>query len=191
MSRDGKSNQPSNLDFHFGGFHELMPHRVDHVLLVCSLYESFILEEDGLVAELITTEFLDLRLSHAPRVARVSSGDEALAFIRSHSVDLVITMTRLGRLKIMDFARHIKEIRPTLPVIALVDDPREIVREPGLRDRALVDRIFVWNGDAGILLAIVKLIEDEHNVEHDARIGDVRVIILIENSIRFYSTYLP
>jgi CheY-like chemotaxis protein len=180
-----------DLEFDFGGFHNLMPNRIHNVLLVSSLYESFILEEDGLISEMITSEFVDMKLSHAPRVARVSTGEQALSFIRHAPVDLVITMTRLGNLNVSELAQSIKEINPKLPVVVLADNARELVRNTGLRDRSCIDRVFVWHGDAKILLTIVKLIEDQLNVAHDARVGDVRVIILVENSVRFYSTYLP
>lgn len=180
-----------NLDYYFGGFHKLMPHRVQNVLLVSSLYELFILEEDGLLNELITSEYLDMNLTHAPRVAQVSTGQEALAFIREQPVDLVITMLRLSGWNVDDFTRAVKEIRPDLPVVVLAAEPRELLDRPVLQTGSPLDRVFVWNGDAKIFLAIVKLIEDFLNAEHDARVGDVRIIILVENSVRFYSTYLP
>jgi hypothetical protein len=103
------------VDLHFGGFHKLIPHRVQNVLLVSSLYESFILEEEGLVHELVTSEYLDMNLSHAPRVSRVSTGQEALAFIRRQQVDLVITMTRLGQWNVPDFLRHFEEVAREFP----------------------------------------------------------------------------
>jgi len=183
--------QPDDLNVYFGGFHNLMPHRVQHVLLVSSLYESFILEEDGLLTELITSEYLDMNLSHAPRVSRVSTGHEALEFLDDQTVDLVITMTRLGSTTVPEFAAAVKEKRPEMPVVVLADDARAIMREPGIHRSATIDRVFVWNGDAKILLAIIKFVEDLLNVEHDTRLGNVRVILLVENSVRFYSTYLP
>lgn len=180
-----------DLNVYFGGFHRLMPFRVQHVLLVSSLYESFILEEDGLLGELITSQYVDMHLSHAPRVSRASTAEEALDIIQNQSVDLVITMTRFGEAKVARFAEQVKGLRPKLPVIALADEPQEILRMPHLRECQHIERVFVWNGDARILLAIIKYIEDSRNAEHDTRVGDVRVILVIENSVRFYSTYLP
>ncbi len=185
------SSSPRDLEFDFGGFHNLMPNRIHSVLLVSSLYESFILEEDGLISEMITSEFMDMKLSSAPRVAGVSTGQQALEFLKQNPVDLMITMTRLGNLNVADLATSAKQIKPDLPVVVLADSPRELARQPALRDRSCIDRVFVWHGDAKILLTIIKLIEDQLNVEHDTRVGDVRVIILVENSVRFYSTYLP
>ncbi len=190
-------------DFHFGGFHNLMPHRVQNVLLVSSLYECFILEEEGLLNELITSEYLDLNLSHAPRVTRVSTAQEALESIRGGEIDLVITMTRLSGLSVAEFSKAVKGIRPNLPVVVLAGEPEQLFggsgrgRLPGGADNfrsehhGCIDRIFVWNGDSKMLLAIIKFVEDFLNVEHDTRVGDVRVIVLVENSVRFYSAYLP
>ncbi len=179
------------LDIGFSGFVNLMPFRVQHVLLVSSLYESFILEEEGLLTELITSEYLDMNLSHAPRVSRVSTGREALEFIEEQSVDLVISMTRVADMSIVDLAEAVKERQADLPFVVLGDEPRTVLRAPAVRSSSAIDRSFIWSGDAKILLAIIKFVEDRRNAEHDTKVGDVRVIILVENSIRFYSTYLP
>jgi DNA-binding NarL/FixJ family response regulator len=187
-SREVRRDEP---DLHFCGFHNLMRHRVQHVLLVSSLYDSFILEEEGLLTELITSEYVDLNLSHAPRVSRASTGKEALEFIQNQPVDMVITMTRLRQWNLPDFAQAVKDIRPDLPVVVLAGEDRELHRHPELSECKSIDRIFVWNGDAKILIAIIKFVEDQLNVAHDTRAGDVRVIILVENSVRFYSAYLP
>jgi DNA-binding NarL/FixJ family response regulator len=180
-----------DLSVYFCGFHSLMPHRVEHVLLVSSLYESFILEEDGLFTEMITSEYLHLNLSHAPRVTRVSTAQEGLEVIDKLPVDLVITMTCLRDLTVAEFADEVKRLKPELPVVVLADEARSILRDPSLRSGDSIDRLFVWNGDAKILLAIIKFVEDQLNAEHDTKVGDVRVIILVENSVRFYSAYLP
>lgn len=191
MIQHSSITRRDDANLHFCGFHHLMPHRVQNVLLVSSLYESFILEEEGLVAELITSEFVDMNLTHAPRVTWASTVREALDFIRCEPVDLVITMTRLGQWNLPDFAEAVKEIHAETPVVVLVAEPRELPRHPELHGCPLIERVFVWSGDPKILLGIVKFVEDRLNAEHDTRVGDVRTIILVENSVRFYSTYLP
>lgn len=173
------------------GFQELFPYRVQELLLVCSLYESFILEEDGLVADLIVSEYQELNLSHAPRVWHVPTGAQALELIKQRPFDLVITMTGLGDMPVPAFAEGVKKIRPDLNVVVLTDEPREVASYSNIDKRGAIDRIFMWYGDAKILLAIIKHVEDQLNAEHDTKVGNVRVIILIENSMRFYSSYLP
>jgi len=190
MADDG--NQRSEvLESGFAGFHNLFPFRVQDVLLVCSLYESFILEEDGLVSDLIFSKYQELNLSHAPHVSRASTAGEALDLIREHRFELVITMTRLGGWDAREFAKAAKELKPDLKVVVLADDPRELAQYSGADHHGDIDQLFLWSGDTKILLAIIKYIEDRMNTEHDTRVGNVRVIILVENSIRFYSSYLP
>lgn len=188
---DSSIPQTEDLGTRFAGFHKLFPHRVQEVLLVCSMYDSFILEEDGLVADLIVSEYQELNLSHAPNVSRVSTCERALKLIGRKHFDLVITMTQLGEWAVADFARAVKKIRPSLTVIVLTDDAHEIAACRQGEIEGAIDRVFMWHGDAKILLAIFKYVEDLRNVEHDTRVGNVRVIILIENSVRFYSAYLP
>ncbi len=184
--------QADDFGSDFAGFHRLLSKRVQDVLLVCSLYESFILEEDGLLADLITSEYLELNLSHAPRVSRASTGHKALEMAAEHQFDMVITMSRLSGWDVRDFAEAVKKIRPELPVIVLADEMRELARYSGQgQQHGAIDQVFVWHGDAKILLAIIKYVEDMLNAEHDTRVGNVRVIILIEDSVRFYSSYLP
>ncbi len=179
------------LETDFSGFHNLYPYRVQDVLLVCSLYESFILEEDGLIADLIFSKYQELNLSHAPRVSRASTPKEALRRIEEAHFDLVIAMTRRGGWDARRFAESVKGIKPALKVILLSDERRELARYSGVDGRGAIDQVFLWLGDAKILLAIVKCVEDRMNVEHDTIVGNVRVIILVENSVRFYSSYLP
>lgn len=191
MVETGMNPRFEELETGFSGFHDLLSHRVHDLLLVCSLYESYILQEDGLVADMIFTEYQELNLSHAPRVSRASTPEEALELVKERHFDLVITMTRLGGWEVHDFAAAIKTIKPDLMVIVLADEPRSVARYIGSRERGAIDQIFLWHGDAKMLLAAVKCVEDRLNVDHDTKAGDVRVIILIENSVRFYSSYLP
>jgi hypothetical protein len=169
----------------------LMPNRVRNILLVSSLYDSFIFEEDGRLAEVLSAEYQDLNLRFAPRVERVSTGAEALDRLRDGSHDLVISMLRVGDMGIRDFGRAVKEIDPSIPVVLLAYNTRELAQletGPALEG---VDRVFVWLGDHTLFLAIIKSIEDRLNVAHDVAAAGVQSLIVVEDSVRFYSAYLP
>jgi len=185
------SQESLETSFSFSGYDRLMPWRIRDILLVSSLYDSFILEQDGRLSELLLTEYAQLNLSSAPLVTRVSSGEEALAVLAERRFDLVITMTHLGDMEVREFGRKAKEILPGVPVVLLVYNTRELafLREVGLKPD--IDRVFAWSGDARILLAIIKSVEDRANAAHDTRAGMVRCLLLIENSVNFYSSYLP
>jgi len=175
----------------FSGFENLMQHRVQEVLLVASLYDAFTLEEGARLTELLLSEYRDLNLGFAPNVTRASTGEEALELIDSHGFDLVITMSRLGNMEAPTLARAIKERRSDLPVFNLAFNPRELQFVRDTEDAGHIDRYFLWTGDLRLLLAIIKHAEDLLNVAHDTRYGEVRCILLIEDSVRFYSSYLP
>jgi CheY-like chemotaxis protein len=181
----------SEYDATHAMFRELMSYRVREVLLVSSLYDSYILEEDGQLSESLDAEFYQLNLSSSPRITQVSGADEALAALERHPFDLVITMARLGGTDPRAFARRIKEAHPSLPVVLLADNHFEAHRVKELNRPPVFDQVFVWRGDVTLFLAIVKFVEDRRNVERDSEIGGVRTIILVENSVRFYSSYLP
>ncbi len=178
-------------DWRAARFPHLMPRRIQNVLLVCSPYDSFILEEDGLSTEIIASEYTDLGLTHAPDLVRVSTGEEALAAIRARPFDLVITLLRLGDMDVPKFTQAVRGLRPELPVVLLVANDWELARLTQQHARPAVDGIYVWYGDAKIILAIIKVLEDRINAEHDTRTGDVGVIILVEDSVRFRSSLLP
>jgi CheY-like chemotaxis protein len=175
----------------FAGFGELMPFRVQEILLVASLYDAYALEEGGRLTELLLNEYRELNLSFAPHVTRASTGQEALELLKVRRYDLVITMTRLGDMEATALARAIKQALPEVPVITLAFNPRELARLQAQQEDNGIERLFYWSGDVRVLLAIIKLTEDRRNVEHDSRLGGVRVILLVEDSIRFYSAYLP
>jgi CheY-like chemotaxis protein len=172
-------------------FRDLMSYRVREVLLVSSLYDSYILEEDGQLSESLDAEFYQLNLATSPRITQVSTADEALAVLEKRPFDLVITMARLGGMDARVFARLIKSAHPDLPVVLLADNHFEAHRIKELNQPPVLDQIFVWRGDVGLFLAIIKFIEDRRNVGRDTERAGVRTIILIENSVRFYSSYLP
>lgn len=189
VARVPKESLPSA--FSFSGFDRLMPFRIRDILLVSSLYDSFVIEQDGRLTELLLSEYAQLNLSYAPMVTRVSSGEEALARLQEQRFDLIITMSHLGDMEVREFGRRAKRQRPDMPVVLLVYNTRELTLLAEQELKPDIDRVFAWRGDARILLAIVKCIEDSVNVAADAYEGQVRCLLLVENSVRFYSSYLP
>jgi len=175
----------------FARFDSLMPFKVNDILLVSSLYDSFILEEDGHIAQLILNEYIELNLSFAPQIKRVSDGREALKLLQQHKFDLVMVFRKLGDIDIISFGQQAKELIPDIPVVLLAFHPRELGVANNPDFPTAIDKAFLWGGEANILLAIAKYIEDKINVDFDTRLVGVRVIILIEDSVRFYSAYLP
>ena len=171
-------------------FHDLMPNRVREVLLVSSPYDAFILEEDGRLTDRIFTEYSELNLSNAPRITHVSSGQRAMEMIAERRFDLVMTMVRIADTDANAFGRRVKAHFPELPVVLLVRTEADLGQFGGQGlDRAAVDHVFCWTGDARILIAIIKLVEDGLNIAHDLQAG-VRAIIVVEDSVRRYSAFL-
>jgi hypothetical protein len=175
----------------FIGYHDLMRYRVREILLVSSIYDAFILEEDGGLSEQIFGEYKGLELSSPPRVIRVSSAKKAMKELRAREYDMVITMTHLYDLDPVEFGREVKKIRPDIPVILLVTDLTDLQHYHIPEKREGIDKVFYWTGDSTLILAITKYFEDIRNVDADATMGMVRVILVVENSSRFYSLFLP
>ncbi|MCB9479257.1 MAG: hypothetical protein H6683_06210 [Deltaproteobacteria bacterium] len=170
-------------------FADLMPHRVREVLLVSSPYDAFILEEDGGLGERIYDQYRQLSLTDAPRFTLAENGERALEKLENRRFDLIIAMTRVADMDVSAFARQVKELRPGRPVVLLALDRTELSRLESNIDREAVDGVFLWSGDARILLAIIKLVEDRENVDEDIATTNVRVIVLVEDSVRFVSLY--
>ena len=171
--------------------HDLMKYRVREILLVSSLYDSFVLEEDGHLDEEVVASFLSLNLRYAPRFHRVDSAKAALKLLRGQKFDLVITMARVGRMDVWEFAAEAKRIAPELPFFMLAYDTPELERLLPQLDDSPLDRIFIWQGNSDLFLAIIKVCEDMRNVEHDVKSANVRVVLMVEDSPRFYSAFLP
>ncbi|MFO7653036.1 MAG: PEP/pyruvate-binding domain-containing protein [Candidatus Krumholzibacteriia bacterium] len=178
-------------DERFRGFGHLMPFRVQEILLVSSLYDAFTLEEGGRLTELLLNEYRELNLSFSPHVTRVGTGAEALRLSEVRRFDMVLAMSRLGDMDVFFLARELKKIDPELPVFTLAFNPRELTRLQERNGSRTIDRFFLWSGDVRLLLAIIKSCEDLRNVHHDTSNGGVRTILLIEDSVRFFSSYLP
>ena len=169
-------------------FERLTPYRVREVLLVASQFDRYILEESGYLAEILQEEYSILNLSQAPRIIHSPDAEDAMGLLNTRKFDLIITMSKVGMMDANTFANMVKVIHEGIPVVLLSQNTRELAT---LETGDGIDRIFVWGGDSRILLSICKLIEDEKNVENDVREGDVQVILLVEDSRRFYSAYLP
>jgi hypothetical protein len=167
-----------------------MARRMNNVLLVSSIYDSFMIEEDGRLSDQIYEEFRNLNLRTLPRITRVSSAKEALDLLKQQEFDLVITMRRLGDIDAFSFGVQVKELQ-NIPVILLLNNVVEINFVPEIDKRKGIDRVFVWNGDSKIFVAIIKHLEDRMNANYDTEKGNVRVFIFVDDSIRFYSLLLP
>jgi CheY-like chemotaxis protein len=173
-------------------FHDLMRYRIMDILLVASPYDSFILEEAGQLAERVLGEFRNLDLHYGPGLTSVTSGADAGALLREgRSFNLIISALRLPDMSGAQLARRLHEAGFDVPVVLLAFDNRELQDFVSGQDLADVDRAFLWQGDARVLLAIVKCVEDMKNVAHDTRAAGVQVIILIEDNVRYYSSFLP
>ena len=155
-----------------------------------SPYDAFILEEDGQLTEQVFFEYRDVSLSGPPRVTHVPSGEAALQRLQDQRFDLILVMASMADMGVNALARKIKNLRPGRAVVLLALDRKELELAREAIDREAVDGVFLWTGDSQILLAIFKYFEDRENVDHDIQHGDVRVIIVIEDSTRYYSALL-
>jgi CheY-like chemotaxis protein len=176
----------------FEGFENLMPFRVQDILLVSSLYDSFILREDGRLNELLIGESLELNLQQIPGITHVSSGAEALKLARSQPrFNLIVTNLEVEDMDAAQLAREIKAAGLDVPVVVLAYDYREIKNFVARNPVTDVESIFLWQGNVRILISIVSYIEDKRNVLHDTRTIGVPVILVVEDDIRYYSAFLP
>jgi CheY-like chemotaxis protein len=176
----------------FQGFQNLMRRRIRDVLLVSSLYDLYLFEEDGRLYELIRNEYQGLHLSHSPELTRVSSGEEAIALAKEEKrFDLIITTLHIEDMTALKLARRVREAGLELPIVLLAYDNKELKDLLTYHDTSVFDRIFIWQGDYRLIIGIIKHLEDRMNVEHDTMIAGVQSIIVIEDSIRYYSSFLP
>jgi len=177
--------------FNDASFSLLMRKRIYNILLVSSVYDAFILEEDGRIEEQIFNEYMSLNLRYPPRFIQATSLREAMKYMREEPVDLVISMLSFDDKGTFKLAATVKAGYPDVPVVALSPFSREVSLKIEKLDLSNIDYVFSWLGNTDLLLAIIKLIEDRMNVEHDVKAVGVQTIILVEDNIRFYSSYLP
>ena len=172
-------------------FHKLMPFKIREILLVSSLYDAFIVEEEGLISEMVIGEYRHLLLSSPPRVTHVTSGSDALSKVKSNKYYLVITMSKNIGMSPFKFGKKIKKECPDLPVIILATDTADLHVCQGHISEEGIDKAFFWYGDSSLFMAIVKYVEDKINAKYDTVNGNVQIIIVVEDSIRDYSMLLP
>ena len=176
----------------FEGFENLMPFRVQDILLVSSLYDSFILREDGRLNELLIGESLELNLQQIPGITHVPTGGEALAIARAQPrFNLIVTNLEVGDMDAAQLAAEVKAAGLDIPVVVLAYDYRQIKRFIERNPVNDLEWIFLWQGNIRILISIVKYIEDKRNVLHDTHAIGVPVILVVEDNIRYYSSFLP
>ncbi len=173
-------------------YHFLMSHRVKEILLVSPFYDAFVFEQDGRLSEQIFGEYRQLNLSTEPIITTVPTAEAALELVDQHDFDLVITMLHTGSISPFEMAKRIKSRKPNLTVLLLLSMLSDI-RIAEIQDQRLeyIDNIFLWKGDTKLFFAMVKHVEDQRNLAYDTKKGLVRVILLVEDSIQFYSVFLP
>ena len=184
---------PYNISYDFSdtSFDKLMQKRIHRVLLVCSNYDAFILEEDGRIEEQIFNEYVSLNLRYPPMVIQADTPEKAFRILEEDQIDLVISALRIGDRDTFSLAKEMKAIKPYIPIVVLTYFSREVSKKIEEEDLSAIDYVFSWLGNADILLAIIKLIEDKMNAEDDILKVGVQNVLFVEDSIRFISSYLP
>ena len=176
----------------FQGFQNLMRLRIRNILLVSSLYDLYLFEEDGRLYELIRNEYQGLNLSHSPELTRVSRGDDAISLAKEERrFDLIITTLHIEDMHPISFAKMVKASDLNIPVILLAHDNKELKYLLLNPEASAFDKIFIWQGDFRIIIAIIKYLEDRLNVDHDSRLVGVQIILFVEDNVRYYSSILP
>ncbi|MCD8079843.1 MAG: phosphoenolpyruvate synthase, partial [Bacteroides sp.] len=172
-------------------FANLMPRRIFNILLIANPYDAFMLEDDGRIDEKIFNEYTSLSLRYPPRFSQVSTEEEALSLLAEISFDLVICMPGTGDNDSFDIGRRIKSLYEQIPIVILTPFSHGISQRIADEDLSAFDYVFCWLGNTDLLVSIIKLIEDKMNLEHDVEEVGVQLILLVEDSIRFYSSVLP
>jgi CheY-like chemotaxis protein len=186
-----KAHDISQLRFRDTPFVKLMNKRIYNILMVASRYDMFILEDDGRVDEQIFNEYTSLNLRYPPRFTQVSNNKEALAELKQNHYELIICMPNMDTGETFVLAKQLKKDYPSIPVVLLTPFSKAVTQSLSREDLSGIDYVFSWLGDTDLLLAIIKLIEDHMNVEHDVKTVGVQTIMLVEDSVRFYSSVLP
>ncbi len=179
------------LKFRDTPFVQLMNKRIYNVLIIASQYDMFILEEDGRVDEQIFNEYTSLNLRYPPRFTQVINFTQAMLELETNRYELIICMPNMDDPEVFSNLRRIDTKYPMIPIVLLTPFSKSVTRMLENEDLSGIDYVFSWLGNADLLLAIIKLVEDQMNVEHDVDTVGVQTIMLVEDSVRFYSSALP
>ena len=173
-------------------FQKLMRVKIREILLVSSIYDNYIFEEDGRLYELIRQEYQDLNLSQSPEITHITTGEEAIELaLNEDNYDLIITTLHVEDMHVIQFAQNVRKAGIDTPIILLAYDNQERRELVTNYDTSILEKIFIWQGDYHLLIGIIKYIEDKLNVEYDTFTAGVQSIILVEDNVKFYSSYLP
>ena len=172
-------------------FVNLMTRRIFNVLIVANPYDAFMLEDDGRVDEKIFDEYMELGMRYPPTFTQVSTTEEASNVLQTTDIDLVICMPGNADNDAFAVARDVKHMAPNVPCVVLTPFSHGITKRIENEDMTIFDYVFCWLGNTNLILSIIKLIEDQMNIEHDIKEAGVQMILLVEDNIRFYSSVLP
>ena len=174
-------------------FQGLMPFKITEILLVANYYDAYTIEREGQLSDKISGEYLQLNLFTAPRFTSVANEEAALAALGKKRFDLIIIMAGLDKKTPIIVSKNIKQAYPAIHQLMLVNNNADLAYFHQIEEqfRDSIERFFVWNGSTKIFVAMIKYLEDKVNLEADTRLGDVRVLLVVENSVRYYSRYLP
>ena len=173
-------------------FQELMAFKVTEVLLVATYYDAYSIVREGRFFDKIIGEYLQLNLFSAPRITSVTTNEEALERLTQRRFNMVILMAGLDKDKPLELSREIKALDPAMPVLLMVNNNQDLKYfDKASGPHGSIDRLFVWNGDSRVFLAMIKYVEDRANLANDIKVGDVRIILLVEDSQIYYTRYLP
>ena len=172
-------------------FHDLMPFKVREILLISSLYDAYAIEREGRFSEHMLGQYGQLNLTTLPRITGASSLKQARELLSKRHFDLIIYMVGVDKNMTIKVSEKIKSIYPYIPIFLLLNNSSDVGYFLKLKNRLpFIDRLFAWNGDPNIFFSMIKILEDEVNAENDTKIGEVRVILVVEDSPDYYSRYL-
>jgi len=191
MAKRVEENHIETYYFSDTSFNLLMQNRIRKVLVICSSYDFFMLEEDGRIDEQIFNEYVSLNLRYPPVFVHADSAKKAVNILENDRIDLIIEMLSIGDVDTFELARQLKEKHPKIPIVVLTHFSREVSLKLENENLSAIDYVFCWLGNSDLLLAIIKLIEDRMNADFDIQEVGVQSILLVEDSVRYISTFLP